>query len=102
MPFDLLKKTANLGRLPVVNFAAGGLATPADCSLLMQLGVDGCFVGSGIFKSDNPKPRAYAMVQAVTHYKDPQKLAKISENLGAPMVRNSYTLNFICKPHCHI
>ena len=86
MPVDLLKETASLGRLPVVNFAAGGLATPADCSLLMQLGVDGCFVGSGIFKSNNPKKRAHAMVQAVTHYKDPSILAGISEDLGAPMV----------------
>ena len=82
----ILKETARLGRLPVVNFAAGGLATPADCSLLMQLGVDGCFVGSGIFKSNNPQKRADAMVQAVTHYKDPKKLAEISEDLGSPMV----------------
>merc|ERR1719266_136512 len=86
VPLDLLKETARLGRLPVVNFAAGGLATPADCSLLMQLGVDGCFVGSGIFKSNNPEKRADAMVQAVTHYNDPQKLAEISEDLGSPMV----------------
>merc|ERR1712198_554816 len=86
VPVDLLRQTAKLGRLPVVNFAAGGLAPPADCSLLMQLGVDGCFVGSGIFKSNNPKVRAKAMVQAVTHYNDPVMLAKISENLGAPMV----------------
>merc|ERR1711963_1106297 len=86
VPVDLLKETASLGRLPVVNFAAGGLATPADCSLLMQLGVDGCFVGSGIFKSNNPERRADAMVQAVTHYKDPKILASISEDLGAPMV----------------
>merc|ERR1712018_1113471 len=86
VPVDLLRETAKLGRLPVVNFAAGGLATPADCALLMQLGVDGCFVGSGIFKSNNPKVRAKAMVQAVTHYNDPDMLAKISENLGAPMV----------------
>jgi len=85
-PLDLLKETARLGRLPVVNFAAGGLATPADCSLLMQLGVDGCFVGSGIFKSNNPEKRADAMVQAVTHYKDPKILASISEDLGSPMV----------------
>ena len=72
------------------------LATPADCALLMQLGVDGCFVGSGIFKSNNPKVRAKAMVQAVTHYNDPDMLAKISENLGAPMVRAFYSfhLNF--------
>ena len=62
---DLLKETAQLGRLPVVNFAAGGLATPADCSLLMQLGVDGCFVGSGIFKSDNPKVSFYAVIKVV-------------------------------------
>merc|ERR1719242_2879767 len=86
VPLDLLKETAKLGRLPVVNFAAGGLATPADCSLLMQLGVDGCFVGSGIFKSNNPKKRAHAMVQAVTHFKNPEILADISEDLGAPMV----------------
>ncbi|XP_076450137.1 pyridoxal 5'-phosphate synthase subunit SNZERR-like [Babylonia areolata] len=84
--FDLLKKTAELGRLPVVNFAAGGLATPADVSLLMQLGVDGVFVGSGIFKSDDPPSRAYAMSQAVTHYKDASKLAQLSENLGEAMV----------------
>lgn len=82
----ILKETARLGRLPVVNFAAGGLATPADCSLLMQLGVDGCFVGSGIFKSNNPQKRADAMVQAVTHFNDPKKLAEISEDLGSPMV----------------
>merc|ERR1712156_762423 len=86
VPLDLLKETARLGRLPIVNFAAGGLATPADCSLLMQLGVDGCFVGSGIFKSNNPQKRADAMVQAVTHYNDPKKLAEISEDLGSPMV----------------
>ena len=83
---DLLKKTAELGRLPVVNFAAGGLATPADVSLLMQLGVDGVFVGSGIFKSADPVKRAKAMVQAVTHYDNPKKLAEISEDLGQPMV----------------
>merc|ERR1712156_19011 len=82
----ILKETARLGRLPIVNFAAGGLATPADCSLLMQLGVDGCFVGSGIFKSNNPEKRADAMVQAVTHYRDPKILAAISEDLGSPMV----------------
>lgn len=86
VPIELLRETAKLGRLPVVNFAAGGLATPADCSLLMQLGVDGCFVGSGIFKSSNPEKRAQAMVQAVTHYNDPLKLSEISENLGVPMV----------------
>lgn len=86
VPVDLLRKTAKLGRLPVVNFAAGGLATPADVALLMQLGVDGVFVGSGIFKSNNPKKRADAMVQAVVHYDDPAMMAKISEDLGEPMV----------------
>jgi len=84
--FKLLKETSVRGRLPVVNFAAGGLATPADVSLLMQMGVDGVFVGSGIFKSDNPEKRAKAMVQAVTHYKSPAVLANVSENLGQPMV----------------
>merc|ERR1712133_301729 len=84
--FQLLKQTAEMGRLPVVNFAAGGLATPADVSLLMQLGVDGVFVGSGIFRSGNPAKRAVAMVQAVTHYKDPARLAQYSEDLGEPMV----------------
>ncbi|XP_065895465.1 pyridoxal 5'-phosphate synthase subunit SNZERR-like [Dysidea avara] len=83
---ELLRKTRELGRLPVVNFAAGGLATPADVGLLMQLGVDGVFVGSGIFKSANPKKRAAAMVQAVTHYNDPAILARVSEDLGDAMV----------------
>merc|ERR1739838_459211 len=81
VPFDLLKKTAELGRLPVVNFAAGGIATPADVSLMMQLGVDGVFVGSGIFKSSNPKKRADAIVQAVVHYQDAATLATVSEDL---------------------
>jgi pyridoxal 5'-phosphate synthase pdxS subunit len=85
-PYELVKKTAELGRMPVVNFAAGGLATPADVSLLMQIGVDGVFVGSGIFKSGNPARRARAMVEACTHYKNPAKLAEISENLGEAMV----------------
>lgn len=85
VPYDLLKKTAELGRLPVVNFAAGGIATPADVSLVMQLGVDGVFVGSGIFKSGDPTKRAYAMAQAVTHYNNPKKLAEISEDLGEAM-----------------
>lgn len=85
-PYDLVKQTASLGRLPVVNFAAGGVATPADAALMMQLGVDGVFVGSGIFKSGDPAKRAYAIVQAVTHYNDPKILAEISENLGEPMV----------------
>jgi pyridoxal 5'-phosphate synthase pdxS subunit len=84
--YELLKQTAELGRLPVVNFAAGGLATPADVGLLMQLGVDGVFVGSGIFKSGNPEKRARAMVQAVTHFNDPKILAQVSEDLGEAMV----------------
>ena len=85
-PYELVKQTAALGRLPVVNFAAGGIATPADAALMMQLGVDGVFVGSGIFKSGNPAQRAYAIVQAVTHYNDPKILAEISANLGEAMV----------------
>ncbi|MCE7989068.1 MAG: pyridoxal 5'-phosphate synthase lyase subunit PdxS [Caldilinea sp. CFX5] len=85
-PYDLVKQTAELGKLPVVNFAAGGVATPADAALMMQLGVDGVFVGSGIFKSGNPAKRALAIVQAVTHYNDPKILAEISEDLGEPMV----------------
>ncbi len=85
-PYALVKLTAELGRLPVVNFAAGGIATPADAALMMQLGVDGVFVGSGIFKSDNPEKRARAIVMAVTHYNDAQVLAEISEDLGEPMV----------------
>ena len=83
---DLLKETLELGRLTVVNFAAGGIATPADAAMMMQLGCDGVFVGSGIFKSGDPAKRAKAIVEAVTHYNDPEKLAKISENLGEPMV----------------
>ena len=85
-PYDLVKQTADLGRLPVVNFAAGGVATPADAALMMQLGVDGVFVGSGIFKSGNPAKRAKAIVQAVTHFNDPKILAEVSEDLGEPMV----------------
>ena len=85
-PFDLVKQTAELGRLPVVNFAAGGVATPADAALMMQLGVDGVFVGSGIFKSGDPAKRAKAIVQAVTHYNDPHILAEVSTNLGEAMV----------------
>jgi pyridoxal 5'-phosphate synthase pdxS subunit len=85
-PYDLVRQTAELGRLPVVNFAAGGVATPADAALMMQLGVDGVFVGSGIFKSGDPAKRAVAIVQAVTHYNDPKILAEISEDLGEPMV----------------
>jgi len=85
-PFHLLKETARLKRLPVVNFAAGGIATPADAALMMQLGCDGVFVGSGIFHSGDPAKRARAIVQAVTHYNNPKKLAEVSENLGAAMV----------------
>lgn len=72
--------------MPVVNFAAGGVATPADAALMMQLGVDGVFVGSGIFKSGDPAKRAHAIVQAVTHFNDAKILAEVSENLGEPMV----------------
>lgn len=85
-PYHLLKETKALGRLPVVNFAAGGIATPADAALMMQLGVDGVFVGSGIFKSGDPAVRAKAIVEATTHYNNPEILARISENLGEPMV----------------
>jgi len=84
--YDLVRKTREMGRLPVVNFAAGGVATPADAALMMQLGVDGVFVGSGIFKSGNPAKRAAAIVEAVTHYKDAAVLAKVSEDLGQAMV----------------
>lgn len=85
-PYALVKETRDLGRLPVVNFAAGGIATPADAALMMQIGVDGVFVGSGIFKSADPAPRAKAIVEATTHYNNPEILAKVSENLGEPMV----------------
>ena len=85
-PYDLIEYVHAHGHLPVVNFAAGGIATPADAALMMQLGVDGVFVGSGIFKSGNPAKRAKAIVEATTFYNDPEKLAKISENLGEPMV----------------
>lgn len=85
-PFELLVETKKLGRLPVVNFAAGGIATPADAALMMQIGVDGVFVGSGIFKSADPAPRAKAIVEATTHFNNPKILAAISENLGEPMV----------------
>jgi pyridoxal 5'-phosphate synthase pdxS subunit len=85
-PYELLMQTRELGRLPVVNFAAGGIATPADAALMMQLGVDGVFVGSGIFKSGDPAKRAAAIVKATTHYNDPKILAEVSRNLGEPMV----------------
>ncbi|HDD55482.1 MAG TPA: pyridoxal 5'-phosphate synthase lyase subunit PdxS, partial [Chloroflexi bacterium] len=85
-PYELVKETRELGRLPVVNFAAGGIATPADAALMMQLGVDGVFVGSGIFKSGDPAKRGAAIVKAVTHFDNPEILAEISRNLGEPMV----------------
>lgn len=85
-PFHLLQETKELGRLPVVNFAAGGIATPADAALMMQIGVDGVFVGSGIFKSGDPARRARAIVEATTHFNNPEILARVSENLGEPMV----------------
>ena len=84
-PVEVLQLVAEEGRLPVVNFAAGGIATPADAAMMMQLGADGVFVGSGIFKSSDPEKRARAIVQAVTYYDDPVKLAEISEDLGEPM-----------------
>merc|ERR1719313_2157165 len=84
-PLELVEEVRRLGRLPVVNFAAGGVATPADAALCMQLGVDGVFVGSGIFKSENPERRAHAIVQAVTHFRDAKKLAEVSYDIGAPM-----------------
>jgi pyridoxal 5'-phosphate synthase pdxS subunit len=85
-PFHLVEETADLGRLPVVLFAAGGIATPADAALMMHLGVDGVFVGSGIFKSGDPAARAQAIVQATTYYNDFKILAEVSKNLGEPMV----------------
>jgi len=85
-PYELVKEIRELGHLPVVNFAAGGIATPADAALMMQLGVEGVFVGSGIFKSGDPAKRANAIVKATTHYNDPAILAEISRDLGEPMV----------------
>lgn len=85
-PYDLVKYVHDNGKLPVVNFAAGGVATPADAALMMQLGAEGVFVGSGIFKSGNPEKRAAAIVKAVTNYNDPKELAKLSEDLGEAMV----------------
>lgn len=84
-PYDLVKYVWENGKLPVVNFAAGGIATPADAALMMQLGSEGVFVGSGIFKSENPEKRARAIVLATTYYNDPQKLAEVSEDLGGAM-----------------
>jgi pyridoxal 5'-phosphate synthase pdxS subunit len=85
-PYEIVMETRKLGRMPVVNFAAGGIATPADAALMMQLGVDGVFVGSGIFKSGDPAKRAAAIVKATTHFNDPKILAEVSRNLGEPMV----------------
>ena len=85
-PYDLVVEVARTGKLPVVNFAAGGIATPADAAMMMQLGCDGIFVGSGIFKSGDPAERGRAVVEATTFYLDPEKLAKVSRGLGEPMV----------------
>jgi pyridoxal 5'-phosphate synthase pdxS subunit len=84
-PYQLLLEIKKLGRLPVVNFAAGGVATPADAALMMELGADGVFVGSGIFKSENPEKFSRAIVQATTHYQDYKLLIEISKGLGTPM-----------------
>lgn len=86
VPVELINYVHENGKLPVVNFAAGGVATPADAALMMQLGAEGVFVGSGIFKSGNPAKRAAAIVKAVTNYNDPQILAQLSEDLGGAMV----------------
>jgi pyridoxal 5'-phosphate synthase pdxS subunit len=85
-PYELVKQVAESGKLPVVNFAAGGIATPADAALMMQLGVDGVFVGSGIFKSGDPARRAKAIVEATTHFRDPKIIAEVSKGLGEAMV----------------
>ena len=90
-PYEILLETRKLGCLPVVNFAAGGIATPADAALMMQLGLDGVFVGSGIFKSGDPAKRAAAIVKAVTHFNDPKILAEVSRDLGEPMVGRQVT-----------
>jgi pyridoxal 5'-phosphate synthase pdxS subunit len=90
-PYEWVLETRKLGRMPVVNFAAGGIATPADAALMMQLGVDGVFVGSGIFKSGDPAKRAAAIVKATTHFNDPYILAEVSRNLGEPMVGRQVT-----------
>jgi len=91
-PYELCLQVRELGALPVVNFAAGGIATPADAALMMQLGVDGIFVGSGIFKSGDPTKRAQAIVKATTHYNEPKILAEVSRNLGEAMVGRSATV----------
>jgi pyridoxal 5'-phosphate synthase pdxS subunit len=85
-PYELVRNVAETGRLPVVTFTAGGIATPADAALCMQLGADGVFVGSGIFKSGDPMARAKAIVEATTHFRDPEVLARVSSGLGEPMV----------------
>ncbi|MBX7213666.1 MAG: pyridoxal 5'-phosphate synthase lyase subunit PdxS [Thermoflexales bacterium] len=85
-PFPLVEETADLGRLPVVLFAAGGIATPSDAALMMEIGVDGVFVGSGIFKSGDPARRAKAIVEATTHFRDYKRIAEVSKDLGEPMV----------------
>ena len=85
-PIELVREVAETGALPVVNFAAGGIATPSDAALMMQLGCDGVFVGSGVFKSDEPDVRARAIVEATTFYQDPGKIAAVSKNLGEAMV----------------
>jgi pyridoxal 5'-phosphate synthase pdxS subunit len=84
-PYELVLEVHKTGKLPVVNFAAGGIATPADAALMMQLGADGVFVGSGIFKSSNPEVRARAIVKATTHYQDPEVIAEVSKGLGSAM-----------------
>ena len=84
-PLDLVRSVAETGKLPVVTFCAGGIATPADASLVMQLGAEGVFVGSGIFKSDDPAPRAAAIVEATTHFRDAARVAQASEGLGNAM-----------------
>ena len=84
-PFEVLLQIKKAGKLPVVNFAAGGIATPADAALMMQLGADGVFVGSGIFKSENPEKFARAIVEATTHYQDYKLIAELSKGLGTPM-----------------
>jgi len=86
IPYQIAREVRETGRLPVVNFAAGGIATPADAALMMQLGCDGVFVGSGIFKSGDPAKRARAIVQATTYYQDPEKVLEVSMNLGEPMI----------------
>jgi len=85
VPVELVKETKKLGRLPVVNFAAGGIATPADAALMMQMGADGVFVGSGIFKSSNPEKYAKAIVQATLHYDNPKLIGEVSSGLGEAM-----------------